>query len=441
MSASRDTASGKLFSPGVLQQLDKENVTAANLPGRTPDRTRGKGGSVGFKVFQDESEAARPPTSKKERSHLQLAAVLTPTELEVSRYKEQYHQAQRTLNAQSQRIQELKATTASANERCTALLKSNEEATNELTLLRNQLARGRAGIDNVDRLKFMAEGLETGNELLRQERSSLEARLARRDAAISAMKNDLTGAAQRESSLREESRRLQTELETASRAASERVGAPDQGSGSEAQWALEKAALDAKISALEAQLVASGRQFAAAVAAERAVLAEESTRREKEDSSTVLALQEELQLLHRRTSAELGDWQRRHREALVAKQAAEGQLELLVGASDSVARVAEEQALLEASLQEAGTLLSQEAKRDAAATDRDHGPSSAERVVDGVLENILGRVFEATREKEEGGRERDRDQELRNETAVAPLETVGELTAEMVGHALTARNE
>lgn len=449
----RDTASGgQQISARVLRPSDKENVAATVLStGRTPDRRGSKSasGGVGFKVFQEENGALRPSATKRERTTLsQLTPALSHAEAEAARCRGELEQAHTSLKARNERVQELKAITASSNERYTALLKSHEEANKELALLRTQLARG--GSDDgsdVERLKSTAENLEISNELLREERSSLEGRLARREASLSKAKNDVTAAAQREAGLLEELEHLRTELETEARDASERSKARSQavfGSDEQqAQWMLEKAALNAQVSELEAQLASSGRRCAG-VAAERAVLAEESCRREKEHGLTVAALESDLQCLHRRTSADLKDWQRRHREALAVKKAVEGQLQVHIGAGELIKRVGEKQAALESSLQEALELISADEgrKRDTGAGEL--ARASPQRVVEGVIENLLGRVSEAAREKgqetsEEGRRERVAEEEFRTESGALLVETIEKLTAEMVCHSFPIR--
>ena len=431
MSGARDTGRGALFSQDVLRQLDKENVNTTNVPaglGRTPDRRRGKA-NAGFKVFQAEGDESRPSTFKKDKPPSQLEADLSLAKSEAAKYKEEFRLAQRALDSRNERVRDLKSTTASTNLRYTALLKSHEEVNKEVGLLRTQLVNGGGGDGNVERLKARIENLETNNELLREERSSLETRLGKREAAMAKTKTDLAAAAHRESALREEAKGLREELDealrdTTARADAQNQAASDTGAG-QAQWALEKASLDAQIGELEAQLLASGRRCAS-VAAERAVLAEEATRRENERNSAVAALQDELRSLHHRTSADLGDWQRRHREAVGARKAVEEQLERFVGGSKSVALVAEKQAALKASLQEACGLLSQAVLAESAGVDGGAvglGPHSTERVVEGVLENILGGVFE--RVKEAGAGEDE-------EEATAMLGVMEELSAKMV---------
>ena len=447
MSGARDTGRGGLYPQDVLRQLDKENINTTNVPaglGRTPDRRRGKA-NAGFKAFQVEGDERRPSTIKKDKPPSQLEAELSLAKSEAAKYKEEFRLAQRALDGRNERVRDLKSTTASMNERYTALLKSHEEANKELGLLRTQLVNGGVGDGNVERLKARIENLETNNELLREERSSLEARLAKWEAAMAGTKTDLAAAAQREGALREEVEGLREELDEALRDATARADAQNQaasdvGAG-QAQWALEKASLDAQIGELEAQLSASGRRCAS-VAAERAVLAEEATRRENERNSKVAALEDELRSLHHRTSADLGDWQRRHREAVGARKAVEGQLQRLVSANKSVALVAEKQAALEASLQEACGLLSEAVLAEGVGVDEAAAglsPDSTERVVEGVLENILGGVFERVRadpaerpDEEEERREQETEGVLREEMTAMLQGRLEKLTAEMV---------
>lgn len=439
----RDTAGGGVFSPSVLQQLDKENVIIPNISSRTPDTRRKP--TKGFRAYQQDEgpEASCPSTSKSEKPS-QTSAALAYSESEMAKLKSY-------VNKRNERVLELKASTALANARCTALLESQEEANKELGLLRVQVATGGGGggvsggggAGNVERLKAVAESLEINNELLREERDSLDARLAKRETALAGFKGNLADAATRERNLKEELSALREELAMAERDAIDREANDQAGTGNikEDEWTLQKAALDAQIVELETQLTAAGRRYAA-VAAEKAVLAEESARREREHESTVAALQEELQSLYRRTSADLGDWQRRHREAIGAKKAVEGQLDRLVSASKSIARVAEKQAILEASLQEACELLSTTVSAE---TEHRGAPriqsESPERVVEGVLETVLGRVFEATRVdgvagvngvEDSVGREREVKQVLLQEEVVSLCKTLEKLTAEMV---------
>lgn len=439
MPGGRDTTGVGVFSPTVLQQLDKENVITPSISSRTPGT--GRKPTKGFRVYQDEGREVSCPSTSKSEKPSQTSAALAYFESEVARLKS-------SLNRRNERVLELKAFAASANARSTALMKSHEEANKELGLLRAQVATGGGGgggAGNVERLKAAAESLETNNELLREERDSLDARLAKRETALAGFKGDVAAAANRERGLQEELDDVREELAMAERDVSDRdakaLGQAGTGNRNEGEWTFQKAALDAQVIELETQLTAAGRRCAA-VAVEKAVLAEESTRREREHESTVAALQEELQSLHRRTSADLGDWQRRHREAIGAKKAVEGQLDRLVGASRSIARVAEHQAILEASLQEACELLSTTVVAET--THRGDLPvrsESPERVVEGVLENVLGRVFEATRVDEEagvtetdenGGREREAKQVLLQEEVVLLGETLEKLTAEMV---------
>ncbi|CAM9893503.1 unnamed protein product [Scytosiphon promiscuus] len=392
-----------MFSPGVLQQLDKENVT--NTPARTPDRRRNKLGSAsaaraaGFKVFQGDVEGStRPSTSaakEKTEPSLQLAADLSHAKAEAARFKQEAARVQRALEERNEVVHRLEASKASTKQRYTALLQSHEEANKELALLRTQELGNDAGGEDVERLRSTVENLETNNELLREERGSLQTRLAKRDAAVADMKADLAEAGRREATLREQLSSLKEELDAASREA-EALAAAD---GAQAQWSAEKEALDARVGEVEALAESAGGRCVA-LSAECDLLKEELARREKEHGAAVSALQEEIQGLHRRTAADLGDWRQRYRQAVGAKKAVQGQLERLVGASESIASVFEKHAAVEASLQEAYELLSQAVVAEEGAGARaggDGGDSSAaERVVEGVLEHVLGRVFQAT---------------------------------------------
>ncbi|CBN79870.1 expressed unknown protein [Ectocarpus siliculosus] len=439
MPGARDAGSGGgLFSPGVLQQLDKENVV--NTPARTPDRRRKLGSAirgtssaaaagVGFKVFQQQGEAStRTSVAGQEAS--QLATDLSRAESELARLKEEARQARRALDERNEMVEQLKASKANTKQRYTALLQSHEEANKELELLRTQKldSSGDSGSGIVEQLRATVENLETNNELLREERGSLQTRLAKRDAAVSAMKADLAAATQRDDALRQKADRLREELDAAAAASK---------AGAQAQWDLDKEALEARIGELETQAASSGRRCVELVA-ERDLLAEESARREKEHASTVASLRSEMQGLHRRTTADLGDWRQRYRQEVGAKRALEGQLERLVAASESVTRVIEKHAVLEASLQEAYGLLSQAVL----AEERGGGGQEEEaaRVVEGVLEHLLGRVFQATAtsgdeeeegEDEEGRKEREADRRLSKEASDNLGEELEKLTADM----------
>lgn len=345
----------------------------------------------------------------------------------MARLKEEARQTRRALDERNEVVEQLKTSKANTKQRYTALLQSHEEANKELVLLRTQKLDSStdSGSGSVERLRATVENLETNNELLREERGSLQTRLAKRDAAVSAMKADLAAAAQRDDALRQEADRLREELDAAAG-----------GDGAQSQWALDKEALEARIGELETQAASSGRRCVELVA-ERDLLAEESARREKEHASTVASLQSEMQGLHRRTTADLGDWRLRYRQEVGAKKALEGQLERLVGASESVTRVIEKHAVLEASLQEAYGLLSQAV----VAEERGGGEEEeAARVVEGVLENLLGRVFQATAtsgdeeegEDEEGRKEREADRRLSKEASDSLGEELERLTADMV---------
>lgn len=383
MPGARDATDARV----VLQELDKEKVV--NINTNTPSRTTGKlrpaaaaaAAGAGFKVFQGEESLATPArssTAKKERpTASRLASDLSRAESEAARLREQ------------------------------------------------------------------CQNLEEGNQLLRQERGSLQSRLAKRDASVSAMKDELAAAARRDSSLREELDRLQEELDTASasREEADALAAAGDGGAQAQQWALEKEALEGRISDLETQAASSGRRCVA-LAAERGLLVEESARRKKEHGAVVAALQEDIQALHRRTTADLGDWRQRHRQEVCAKKALQGQLDRLVTAGELIARVAEKQAVMEASLQEVCGLVSAE---EALAEDggREGGSSSA-RVVEGVLEHVLGRVFQAAAApsgvgdegqeegQEERRKEREAERELNKEESASLGEELEKLTADMV---------
>ncbi|CAN0031922.1 unnamed protein product, partial [Ectocarpus sp. 13 AM-2016] len=360
----------------------------------------------------------------------QLATDLSRAESEVARLKEETRQARRALDERDDMVEQLKASKANTNQRYTALLQSHEEANKELALLRTQKldSSSDSGSGSVERLKATVENLETNNELLREERGSLQTRLAKRDAAVSAMKADLVAAAQRDDALRQETDRLREELDAAAAAAAK--------AGAQAEWDLDREVLEARIGELETQAASSGSRCVELVA-ERDLLAEESARREKEHASTVASLRSEMQGLHRRTTADLGDWRQRYRQEVGAKKALEGQLERLVGASESVTRVIEKHAILEASLQEAYGLLSQ-----AVLAEEGGGGGQEEeaaRVVEGVLEHLLGRVFQATAtsgdeeegEDEEGRKEREADRRLSKEASDNLGEELEKLTADM----------
>lgn len=172
-------------------------------------------------------------------------------------------------------------------------------------------------------------------------------------------------------------------------------------------------------------------------------------RQSRERDMIVAGLQEELHVMHRRTSADLGDWQRRHLEAVTARKAVEGQLEHLVSAGKSIALVGERQSALEASLQEACRLLSValdaqlSGERVGVMQHREEaggriGVLAPERVVEGVIEHVLGRVFEASSRSEsdeigeEERQEREAEHQLRREALAALGDTLETLTAEMV---------
>lgn len=486
MPRSRDTAGGGFLSPGVLQEIGKENVQAHNngnsalqaMRGKTPTKdVRRKLGVV--KLFQDDDNAmgvtasassSKTPGSsqKKQQQWPQQQQQLLQQQRSdaLSRAEAQTTKAMAALKQRNDRVKDLKAVVASANERHMTLLKRHKEVEQENTLIRTQLAAsssssaasggvGTAG--NIERLKAENERLETSNGLLREERGSLTTRLSKREAAYVALKDDLAASSLREESLREEVDQLRAELESTSLQASEgeeqtlaaQASAATTSSGGKgnAEWTLQKAALDAQVQELEEQSAAAGRRCAS-VAAERAVLTEESARRAREHDATVTSLQEELQSLHRRTSADIGDWQRRHREAVAARNAVAEQLERLLGAGKSIATVTQRQAALEESLKEACNLLS--TVLDAAVStgggkNEDNpdgeipGVASAGRVAEGILEHVLGRVFEATGEEgkaraaeDEGAKEREAEHELRREALAALGETLEKLTGEMV---------
>ena len=381
MPGARDApdARGGLFSPKVLQELDKENVV--NTPAR---KLRAAAGSAaGFKVFQQEEGLTTTTTSSSSFSRPSATKKDAPTASHLS---------------------------------------------SELSRAESEAARLRATVAN----------LEEGNQLLREERGSLQSRLAKRDAAVSAMKDDLAAAARRDGGLREELDRLRGELDTASREAEARAA----GGEAQAQWAREKEALEGRVRDLEAQASSSGRRCVA-LAAERDLLVEESARRDREHGSAVAALREDIQALHRRTTADLGDWKQRHRQEVCAKRALQGQLDRLVAASELITRVAEKQAVMEASLQEVCGLLSQEV---ALAEEGGAGRGGAARAVEGVLEHVLGRVFQAAdapsgagegqegedEEDEERRKEREAEQELNKEASASLGEELERLTADMV---------
>lgn len=381
-----------MLSPGVLQELDKENVVNTNTSTNTSTPARklrsaaaatSSAGTAGFKVFQQQEGSlatfARPSTTKKE----------APTQ--------------------------------------SAVVASRLSA--ELSRAESEAARLRATVAN----------LEEGNQLLREERGSLQSRLAKRDAAVSAMRDDLAAAARRDSGLRDELDLLKGELDTASREAEARAA----GNEAQAQGALEKEALERRVSDLEAQAAASGRRCVA-LAAERDLLVEESARRDREYGSAVAALQEDIQALHRRTTADLGDWRQRHRQEVCAKKALQEQLDRLIAASELIARVAEKQAVMEASLQEVCGLLSREV---VVLADEGGGGGGAATVVDGVLEHVLGRVFQAVaaadpsgvgegeeedEEDEERRKEREAESELNKEASESLGKELQRLTADMV---------
>lgn len=423
-----------------MRQLDKENVV--NTPARTPDRRRNKLGSAstargtGFKVFQEEGAfGTHPSTSKKERPEVsQLGDDIAHAKSEAARFKQAALHAQRALEERNEVVRQLEVSKASTKQRYTALLHSHEEANKELALLRTQQLSNDASSGDVERLKATVDNLETNNELLREERGSLQKRLAKRDAAVADMKADLAEAARREASLREQLSSLQEELETAAREAEDLAA----GNGAQAKWSREKEALDSRVSEVETLAESAGGRCVE-LTAERDLLAEELARREKEHGTAVAALQEELQGLHRRTAADLGDWRQRYRQEVGAKKAVQGQLERLVSASESIASVFEKHAAVEASLQEAYDLLSQAVIAEEGGEGVEAGGRSpAERVVEGVLEHVLGRVFQATSgdEREEGKREREAERRLSIEASENLGEELEKLTVDTVGVAI-----
>lgn len=456
-----------LSSPpaGVLRDIGNKN----NVNNVGSADARHKLGAV--KLFHDENtDAANSSTGRRGSSKL---SVKTPglntsneamvrrmeaAEAEAARYREELRQALATVKQRNQRVQELKASHAQSNERYTVLLKSNDEASKELAVLRTQLASNggvggasaAATVANVERLKAEAERMESSNELLREERAALNRRLTKRDAACAGMKDELSAAVKREDDLREQLETLQLDLEKASAEAHENAEAlaeareqvsQEDGDGGTA-WPLQKAALEAQVQDLEEQLAAAGRRNASLVA-ERVVMGEETTRQSREHEVLVTSLQEELSTLHRRTSADLRDWQRRHREAVAAQRAVEGQLERLVEAGKSIALVGERQASLQQSLHETRDLLcaAMKSKITSAEAEAERGSAAAppERVVEGILEHVLGRVFAIDDVRGNEGcldgeevRRRETEHELRR-AALADLgDTLKRVTVEMV---------
>lgn len=455
MPGSRDTPGEGGFSPGVLRNIGNKNGDSTM---RSPEARRKLGA---IKLFHDENTGPGVSSNSSTGmvtgkcsgvtsalSQSSVNAALRRAEAEAARYREELRQTTATLKQRNQRVQEMKASKAQSNERYTALLKNNEEAMKELAVLRSQLANDggstAAAIGNVERLKAAAESLESSNDLLREEKDSLAGRLAKREAACAVMKDELSAASQREASLGEKLELVQSGLETALKEEKEKaeVLAKEQasrGAGDgkeEAAWALERTALIAQVEDLEEQLAAARRRSTSLVA-ERAVMVEESARLRRDHDAVVASLHEELEILQRRTSADVRDWQRRHREAVAARRVVEGQLERLVGAGKSIALVGERQAALEQSLNEACGLLSV-----ALSTEVSGEPKEvAERVVEGVIEHVLGRVFEAGGSGKDGRRgeldsddakEREADHELRREALAALGNTLENLTAEMV---------
>eukprot|EP00752_Nemacystus_decipiens_P002846 g2651.t1 len=309
--------------------------------------------------------------------------------------------------------------------------------------LASELSRAEA---EAARLRATVADLEESSQLLREERGSLQSRLAKRDAAASTMKDDLAAAARRDGSLREELDRLRKERDAAaasSREADTRAAAGDE---AQARWAREKDALEGRVRELEAQAASSGRRCVA-LAAERDLLVEESARRGREHGATVAALREDIQALHRRTTADLGDWKQRHRQEVCAKRALQGQLDRLVAASELITRVAEKQAVMEASLREVCGLLSQEAvlaANEGGGGGGDGGENAA-RAVEGALEHVLGRVFQAVdassgaregqwqdvEEDEKRRKEKETDRELNEQASASLGEELERLTADM----------
>lgn len=412
MPGSPDAGSIETISTGVLRPLGKENVNTPNVSVRTSDRGLKSSSASCFKVLQDEGAARHG--EQRSSSSPELLDALKLAESEVRKYKEELQQTRESLKARHERVQELKAASASMGQRYATLLRSHDEAKKELELLRS-----------------MAEN----SELLREERKALEVKLAKRESSFSSIKQEVAAGAERESCLRAELERVRRELEDASVGGSEGTRARSETTPvePEGRWPLEKAALDAQIRELDEQLTTSQRRCSA-IAAERAVLAEEATRREKEHNAKVTALQDELNSLQRRTSADLGDWQRRHREALAAKKAVEAKLERLVTASNSISLLADKQVVLETSLQEARELLTQTLPSQGPSEKTGKNPCSAERVVEGILEHVLGRVFEATQvwEDAEGGLGDEEEHSLIEKGLILRGKAFDKLTANMV---------
>lgn len=280
MPGDRDFLGESLFSPGVLRDLDKENIdnTAARLPARTPDGgSRRKLSAIKLYHHENTDGGLTATLSAKEKAPVKTplsqnsatgSTALSCAMVEVDRYKEERRQAIAALKQRNERVQDLKAATALTNERYTALLKSHQETTKELAVLRTQFVGGGAATTaaNIERLKAEAQSLETSNELLRKERSSLAARLAKREAACAGMKDELAAASQREGILREDLVRVRQELEEASREASEKaeaLAAAEKGNDDRidnAELALNKAAMEAQVKDLEEQLAAAVRR-------------------------------------------------------------------------------------------------------------------------------------------------------------------------------------
>ncbi|CAM9609130.1 unnamed protein product [Choristocarpus tenellus] len=354
MSTGRDEGSGGLDwtqnRPFVIHDSDKENISVLT---KTPSRH-----NTGA-TLKPNSSLKRPLANMEGDQNAsekmdQLRSALRRAKEEAEMYKSDRQQVITAFKKQTLQVKALQDSATAERDDKMLLVKLHEEKAKKLELLRitndHQTNETYAAVDDpaaadLDRLKGSVESLEIRNNLLREDRDSKTLLLAKRESTCANLREELDAAKRREEELQMDLVTLRAEVEVA-RTKSKSVA------DAEAAWEMEKVELSAQVQDLEAQV-----RVAASSSAESHAAHDSAKRRVHELDQKVVALQDDLTSLHRKSTTDLRDWRQRYQEAVASRKAVEARFSRTRDAEATLTLVSERQSQLDKALHEAYDLL------------------------------------------------------------------------------------
>ncbi|CAM9956510.1 unnamed protein product, partial [Discosporangium mesarthrocarpum] len=313
----------------------------------------------------------------------QLHSALNISKGLAERYKQDRQDALAALKKKNKQVDELKTYATVEKEKYKALLNQYEERERNLTstlqkspveassLPKHGVTKQGGGdtsddLHDLDRLRASVETLEIRNGILREEKISLSTLLNKREATCTSLREELAAVARREGQLREDMSSLRADAEASGARAGSLVE-------TNVTLELESAGLRSQVEGLEAQLNVAASSVIQHREAEEAAL-----RREKELKDKVAALQDDYNCLHRKSTADLGDWRKRYKEAVSTRKVVEARLQRVLEMESRMIQFSERQALCGEALRGACELLAEKSSSLAASV-RQGGCHARER--------------------------------------------------------------